>query len=92
MNLEWMPDAIEQLDDLEAYISDHDPAAAKRVVQAIRERAEILVGQPRLGREGRLVGTRELILAPLPYIVIYRVADTRVEVLAVISGARQFVF
>ena len=87
-----MPEAIAHLDDIEAYISDHDPAAARRVVRAIRERAEILAGQPRMGREGRLAGTRELILAPLPYIVVYRVTEARVEVLAVVSGARQFVF
>ncbi|MNL60453.1 Plasmid stabilization system protein [compost metagenome] len=41
------------------------------------------------GRLGRALGTRELVFADLPYIVVYRVSD-RVEILAVMHASREW--
>lgn len=40
-----------------------------------------------IGRMGRALGTRELVLGDLPYIIVYRVTK-RVEILAVVHTAR----
>jgi len=42
------------------------------------------------GREGRIAGTRELVLPGLPYIVVYEVAATAIHVLHIYHGARNW--
>ncbi len=37
---------------------------------------------------GREEDTRELVLSPLPYIVVYRVKDSAVEILHIYHGAQ----
>ena len=75
-------------------IADHaaadNPAAAYRLVVALTKRAGALLSiSPMAGRVGRARGTRDLVLADLPYIIAYRVTD-RVEILAVVRGAREW--
>ena len=40
--------------------------------------------------EGRIPGTRELVLVPYPYIVVYRVLDHIVEIVRIFHGARDW--
>lgn len=47
-----------------------------------------LADNPLAGRRGRALGTRELVVAGTPYIVVYRTREV-VEVLAVVHGARK---
>jgi toxin ParE1/3/4 len=51
---------------------------------------ELLGRHPGLGRGGRVPGTRELVLRPLPFIVVYRVRRSRIEVIALLHGARKW--
>jgi toxin ParE1/3/4 len=43
-----------------------------------------------MGRIGRRKGTRELVVAGLPYFVVYRLRASTIEVLRVIHGARDW--
>jgi toxin ParE1/3/4 len=49
-----------------------------------------LGGHPRLGRRGRIGGTRELVVPRLPFIIVYRVLEQNVEVLRIIHGRRDW--
>jgi toxin ParE1/3/4 len=42
------------------------------------------------GREGRVVGTRELVVQGTPFIVAYRVGRAEVEILAVMHAGRKW--
>jgi addiction module RelE/StbE family toxin len=77
--------------DAEAnYIARDNPAAARRVVMAIVEAVARLQKYPALGRPGRVIGTRELVIPDTPYLVSYRVRGNRVEVLRVFHAARKW--
>jgi toxin ParE1/3/4 len=52
------------------------------------ERIEQLHAFPRRGRVGREEGTRELVLSLLPYIVVYRVRESAVEILQIWHAAQ----
>ncbi len=41
-----------------------------------------------MGRPGDRPGTRELVLTPLPYILVYRVHDDVLEIVSVSHGAQ----
>jgi toxin ParE1/3/4 len=63
---------------------------ARRIVQTIYETAGSLESFPRMGRVGRVAGTREMPLPSLPFVVVYRVRESSVEIVRVIHGAQRW--
>ena len=87
----WTRRYLQELAAIGDYIAERNPAAAARVVTAIHTRTrQLLSDNPFIGRAGEIEGTRELLLPGTPYIVAYRVLETRVEVLFVQHAARQW--
>jgi toxin ParE1/3/4 len=95
MRIRWTDPAETDFFDICEYIAHDNPAAAKRVGRRLLSAVDTLATQPRLGRPGRVAGTRELVIPRLPYIAIYRVVEAahaaagEVEVLRVLHGARR---
>jgi len=91
MKIAWSPEAIEDLVSLRAYIAEDNPAAARRTVQHLVESIEqLLPDNPRIGRAGRVPGTRELVIPRSPYIVPYRLQRTTIQILRVYHAARRW--
>lgn len=89
MRLRWTPLAERDLDELAAYIGQDSPAAAARIVLELIDQAEtVLTGFPAIGRAGRVLGTRELAIGHLPYIIAYRMRGDDLEVLRVLHTSR----
>jgi toxin ParE1/3/4 len=89
VKVRWRENAKLDLKEIHATIAEDNPAAARRVVRAIRQETALLVKHPLLGREGRVEGTRELVIRRYSYTVAYQVTPAKqVEVLAVIHQAR----
>ena len=88
MQVAWLQPALDDLRGIHDYIAGDKPAAARRVVAAVRDATNVLREQPGLGRAGRIEGTRELVVRRYPYIIAYRQAAERVEVLAVVHSSR----
>lgn len=86
MRIRWTHKAEQQLDEIENYIAQDNPAAATRVVIDIIESARQLVQFPNSGRPGRKKGTRELVIVGTPYILVCR-ARAEIQVLNVLHGA-----
>jgi toxin ParE1/3/4 len=70
------------------YLQQHYPHLAEPTVRRIYRRIRSLKTSPNRGRPGHLTGTRELILAPLPYVVVYSVKAEAVEILHIYHGAQ----
>ena len=91
MRLRWTRRAERDLDEIAAYIGQDSPAAAARVILELIDAVEsLLPGQPAIGRAGRVLGTRELIVGGLPYIIPYRVRDGDLEILRVLHASRRW--
>ena len=90
MRLRWTRPALAHLRAIAEYIEQENPRAARRVVRSIRDQVAILLDHPDIGRAGRVEGTRELVIARLPYVVAYRVRGDVVEILAVIHTSRRW--
>jgi toxin ParE1/3/4 len=88
--LEWSQRSLENVIDIEEYISLENPAAARKVTAAIVATAEQLRNQPKLGRTGRRAGTRELVVARYPYFISYRLTARKITVVAVIHQSRKY--
>ena len=90
MRVRWLRIARANLDAEAEYISRDDPAVAARIVAAIHRAVENLERFPAIGRPGRVMGTRELVVPGTPYIVPYRVRNKSVEVLRIFHAARRW--
>ena len=89
MRLRWTRLADADLESIEQYIGQDSPAAAVRVVLELIEQTETLLPRhPAIGRPGRVLGTRELVIGHLPYIIAYRIRDKDVEILRVLHTSR----
>ena len=91
MKLTWTPEAVSDLHDIYQYIAERNPSAAKQTLERIHEILEIRLTQaPNLGREGRVIGTREFIIPGTPFVVPYRVKSGTIEILRVYHSRRRF--
>ena len=89
MRLRWTPLAERDLDEIEKYIGQDSLAAAARVVLELIDQAEsLLPSNPGIGRPGRVLGTRELVVGHLPYVIAYRIRDQVVEIVRVLHTSR----
>lgn len=89
MQIVWLKNALINLDEIAEYISQENPIAAQQVVNLIFEQVNQLALQPALGRPGRVLGTRELVISNTHYLVPYRIKIKIVEILRVFHTSRR---
>ena len=90
MRIKWLDLAVDDLEDIADYISQDNPDAADRVVSRLWAAVKSLAEQPKMGRPGRVYGTRELIVSNTPFVVPYRVVGSEIQILRVLHGARDW--
>ncbi|QEE11953.1 type II toxin-antitoxin system RelE/ParE family toxin [Bartonella krasnovii] len=89
MKLIWTQVAHVDREKIREYISQDNPSAALKFDQLLSEKVEKLVKFPTLGRLGRIVNTRELIVNP-NYIMIYDISNGVVRILRVLHTKKKF--
>ena len=90
MTLRWTRLAASHLESAFDYLAQDSADAAATVVERILSAIEVLERHPQMGRAGRVPRTRELVITGTPFVVAYRVRRDRVEILAVLHGARRW--
>lgn len=90
MKLKWARSAATDLMNVAETISVDNPAAARAVLDTIDDRAHTLLDHPKIGRDGRQPGTRELILSRYQYLLVYQVGDDVLEILRVLHQRQQW--
>jgi toxin ParE1/3/4 len=89
MKLLWTPESIEDRRAIYDYIEADNPLAAIDLDELIFEKSQVLTEHPKLGRIGRVSGTRELVVHA-NYILIYTIAGKEIHILRVVHAARQW--
>jgi toxin ParE1/3/4 len=90
MKVIWSPRAIGHLVSLRHYIEKDSEQNAALVAQRILQAAALLQTQPNMGRPGRMLGTRELVVPNTPYIIPYRVRNERLELIGVFHARQKW--
>jgi toxin ParE1/3/4 len=90
LKLFWTPLAARNLRAVYDYIAMENPVAAEALADRIVSSVEMLEQYAQMGRAGRMEGTRELVIAGTPFVVIYRVGREQIDVLAVFHTARRW--
>jgi toxin ParE1/3/4 len=90
MRIRWTEGADGNLDQVEEYIAQDNPPAAVVSVHKIIEAAQMLADYPTIGKRGRERGTRELVVAGLPFIIIYVVHREELVIIRVLHTALRY--
>jgi len=90
MNVVWSRRAIRHLIQLRGHIERNSERNAAEVAGRILRAVDLLQTHPELGRPGRAVGTRELVIPDTPYIIPYRIRRQRLELIAVFHGGQKW--
>ena len=90
MKIVWSPRAVGHLVALRDYIARDSDREAAAVAARLVEAVELLETKPHLGRPGRVMGTRELVVEGTPYVIPYRVRGDKLQLLAVFHGRRKW--
>ena len=87
-NVAWSPEAVEDIDEIAAYIAKDSPHYAKAVVNRLMAASRRLDDQPLRGRVVPELGSRYRERFIHSYRMIYRVDGDEVLIVAVIHGKR----
>ncbi len=89
MVVNWTKKALADLLAILEYIELDSPESARAFATDIQAKVETLVNFPSIGRPGRVLGTRELVVHE-NYIVPYRVRGNAVVIVRVQHAAKRW--
>jgi plasmid stabilization system protein ParE len=90
MTVHWTETAIAHLQAIRDYIARNSPGYAQALIDRITRRSEGLAEMPMLGAAVPKYADESIReVLEHPYRVLYRVASDRIEILAVVHGARR---
>ena len=89
MKLVWSPRSESELAAIVDYIAVDNLDAALELDYHITSSAERLMDFPKMGKLGRIEGTRELIVHE-HYILVYEIEGKELRVLSVLHASRQW--
>lgn len=90
MKIRWTAIAARDLESTHEYVSEDSPTRADALVDRILSGIEVFERYPQFGRKGRVEGTRELVIAGTPFVVVYRVRQEQIEILSILHAARKW--
>ena len=90
MQLRWTEQAAADLEAITNYLFENTPEHAERIVRTIYNAPGSLLKFPSRGRSGRKEGTRELVLLPLPYVVVYQVGGDIIHIVRILHSAQNW--
>ncbi len=90
MMVVWPRRALRHLIYLRKHIEKDSEQNGALVASRILKAVDLLQLHPGIGRIGRVVGTRELVVAETPYVIPYRVRGQRLELIAAFHGRQKW--
>jgi addiction module RelE/StbE family toxin len=83
----WSPEALLDRSDIWDHIASDNPRAAARIDELFSDAAARLTEHPRLGKTGKIAGTRELIPHE-SYRLVYEIESDALWILALVHTSR----
>ena len=90
MQVQWTVSAGLDREAAIDYMAKYNLSAALNQLDEIEWQTDRLADYPKLGRPGRVKGTRELVVNRTPFIVVYRIKGEIVQILRMLHGAQQW--
>lgn len=88
MRIVFRARALRHLREIESFISRDSLGAAGRLMLRIEGAIGRIAEHPYSAPAGIVAGTRQLSLSGTPYLIVYRVGETEITVLAILHASR----
>jgi plasmid stabilization system protein ParE len=82
--------AIQDIRQAYDFIAIDSQQSAKAVIERIESGINTLCAHPHIGRQGRLNGTREFVIARTPFIVVYRPHEQLLWILSILHTSKKY--
>jgi plasmid stabilization system protein ParE len=89
VRLIWTEGAIADLVHIRDYIREHNPQASNEIAIRFIQLAELLLKHPQLGIATSRQDVRRLVVPQSVYSLIYRLADSDIEIIEVFDGRQR---
>ena len=89
MKVTWLRTAAVNLQSEYQWLYERNPTAAQNFANEVHRLTSLLATNPSMGRAGRVMGTRELVLQNFPYLLPYRVKSGEIQILRVFHTYRE---
>lgn len=91
MQIRFTIQANQDIDSIFKYLSQNiSNDFAQEVLDRIENMIDKLPVLPEMGRIGRILDTRELVIPDLPYVVAYRIINNEIQILAIMHQRRRW--
>lgn len=90
MIVQWLQEASNMRYEQLNYIAQENPIAAIRLDEEIETQTESLALNPKIGREGRVAGTLELVIARTPFLAVYRIVSNRIQITNLLHQSQEW--
>ncbi|PHU99802.1 type II toxin-antitoxin system RelE/ParE family toxin [Iodobacter sp. BJB302] len=90
MRIVWLTRARVARENAIEFIAQENLTAALNQLDEIERQVDLLLDHPKLGRAGRVKGTRELVVSRTPFIALYRIVGDEIQVMNLLHGAQQW--
>ncbi|WP_337264268.1 MULTISPECIES: type II toxin-antitoxin system RelE/ParE family toxin [unclassified Serratia (in: enterobacteria)] len=89
MEIKWLRKATINFDDEYEWLYQENPQAAAEFARDVFRQVNLLVTHPALGRAGRVMGTREIVMHSFPYLIPYRIKNNEIHIFRVFHTRRR---
>ena len=90
MKVIWSEQARREWAEQYRFYFSRNPDAARRMRAAVMGGARRLHDYPKMGRPGRVEGSRELVIVGTPFLLVYDENPVRVEILHLYHGRQDW--
>jgi len=90
LKLQFTKQILQNLVEITQFYESKEVGLGARFVKYVEKNLFLLEEQPNIGRIGKVFGTRELILDSFPYIVVYRVRKSLIQLLLIYHQSRKY--
>jgi len=89
MQIIWLPQAVANLKEIRGFIAKDSPNSASKVAKSIKETVNLLKDNPHLGKPSLVGGFREKQVVGLPFVIPYKVVDSKIIIIRVFHNNRK---
>ena len=90
MQVNWTKSALRDLEIEANYLNKINPSVESNFLEHVESSVALIKKYPELGRIGRVIQTRELILKKFQYILIYLVKASCIDIIRLLHTSRKW--
>lgn len=83
LNLQHSKKALQNLNNISEYYENQSPGLGHEFARYYNDQISKLKSFPNMCRPGIRIGTREMVMHDFPYIVVYRVKNSYIQIVTV---------